>query len=352
MAVRRPWREGWRPVAGSLRLVTLRWLLFVVAALPGLAAGIGAIGESVANRPYFAAAADPLPLVPLARLMARLPGPVWATLALAAAVAWLGNLLLTAGAVAIFGAGRSGPPRVWRTVFGAGTHALWAYLRIALVALLLAIVGARILGAIGDRLIEHAVRDLWTLRAQLFIQLGRGVAILCWLTLVGVFAWWCRVIVVADRRRRVRRLWTVVPRLWWRHPVGALLIHFVLALAGLLAGAAVIVAWRQSPAGTPGWTLLWLAVLAGLSLLWHWRLRAGRLLWSDPGLIDLRAVPDRPWGLSGRLAARLRRRPRAEPPARAAPAGAAATPGPAGSAASPGPVDSAAFPDPADSAEA
>ena len=321
MAVKRPWREGLRPVPGSLRLVTLRWLLFIVAALPGLAVGVGAIGRTVANRPYFAEAPDPLPLVPLFRMLARIPGSVWGTLALAAVVAWLGNLLLTAGAVAIFGAPRGAAPRVWRTVFGAGTHALWAYLRIALTALLLALLGARGIAMIAERLQDHAVQALWTMRSRFFLELGRGLATLCWLTLVGVFAWWCRVIVVADQRRRVRRLSTVVPRLWLRRPVGALLLHFVLALAGLLAGAGVIFAWRQSAAGTLGWTALWLAVLAGLSLLWHWRLRAGRLLWSSPDLIDLRAVPDAPWGLMARWLGRLRRRPKRAAAARNPPAG-------------------------------
>jgi hypothetical protein len=149
-----------------------------------------------------------------------------------------------------------------------------------------------------------------------FLRLGRGLATICWLTLVGVFAWWCRVIVIADERRRVRRLWSVVPRLWLRRPVGALLAHFILALAALLGGAGVLFAWRQSPAGAVGWTLLWLVVLAGLSLLWHWRLRAGRLLWSSPDLIDLRTVPDAPWRLPSRLFGKLRRRrPVAAPPA-------------------------------------
>ena len=31
MAVKRPWRNGLRPVPGSARLVALRWLLFIAA---------------------------------------------------------------------------------------------------------------------------------------------------------------------------------------------------------------------------------------------------------------------------------------------------------------------------------
>ena len=319
MAVRRPWREAlrWRP--GSVRLMALRWLLFVVAALPVLAAGVGGIGDTLANRPYFAEAPDPLPLLPFFRMLGRMPGAVWGMLAVAAAAAWLGNLMLTAGAVAIFGAPSGGKPRVWRTVFRVGTHALWAYLRIALVALVLGLVGVRILAAIGDRLQDHAVQSLWTMHGRFLLQAARGLATVSWLTLVGVFAWWSRVIVVADQRRRVRRLCTVVPRLWKRRPVGALLLHFLLALGGLLASAAVVVAWRQSAAGGVGWAILWLAVLAALSWLWHWRLRAGRLLWSSPELLDLRAVPDAPWGLPSRLLARRRWRPSRRRPSAAEP---------------------------------
>ena len=314
MAVKRPWREGLRPVPGSLTLMALRWLLFIAAALPGLAAAIGGIPKNIANRPYFAEAPDPLPMLPLLRLIGRIPGSVWGALVLAAVVAWLGNLLLTAGAVAHFGMPHGSRPRVWRTVFEAGTYSLWAYLRIALIALLLAALGTVGIGMVAGRLAQHGQQELWTMQARFLLQVGRGLATLCWLTLVGVFAWWCRVIVVADERRRVRRLCTLVPRLWRRRPVGALALHFLLALGGLLASSGVLFAWRQSSANPLGWILLWLAVLGGMSFLWHWRLRAGRLLWSNPDLIDLRAVPDAPWRLPRRLLGRLWRRPRAEAP--------------------------------------
>lgn len=320
MVLKRPWIEGLRPVSGSLRLMSLRLLLFVLAALPGLARGIAGLTESLANRPYFADAPDPLPLLPLMRMLGRFPESLWGLLALTAVVAWLGNLLLTAGAVALFGTARDGRTQVWRTVFHTGTRSLWAYLRIALMALALAALGAALIGVIAGRLLEHGRVAMWTLHTQFVVQAARGLATLCWLTLVGVFAWWCRVIVVADERRRVRRLWGVVPRLWRRRPVAALLLHFLLALGGLSAGAAVLFAWRQSSAGALGWALLWLAVLAGSSFLWHWRLRAGRLLWSNPDLIDLRAVPDVPWKLPTKLFSKLRRRPRGTGPAAAEPA--------------------------------
>ena len=308
MAVKRPWRQGLRPVPGSYKLMALRWLLFVVAGLPALAVAMGGMGDGIADRPYFAEAPDPLPMAPLMRVMGRIPGVTWGLMVVGAVAAWLGNLMLTAGAVSLFGSARGGKPQVWRTLFAAGSRHLWSYLRIALFALVLAALGARLIGAVGEALQDHARQALWTLDTRYLLQLARGAVTACWLTLVGVFAWWCRVIVVADERRRVRRLWTVVPRLWKRRPWGALGAHFLLAIAALGVGSWVVFAWRQSPAGGMGWTLFWLVVLAGLSFLWHWRLRAGRLLWSSPELLDLRAGPDAPWRLPSRLFARLRRR--------------------------------------------
>jgi hypothetical protein len=308
--VKRPWRDGIRRVPGSTRLMVLRWLLFLAAALPGLVVSMGAISKAIASRPYFAEAPDPLPLIPLIRLLGLVPGSVWGMLALTAAVAWLGQLLLTAGAVALFGTAGDARPMVWRTIFTAGSHSLWAYLRIALTALVAGVLGARIIALLSSMLLELGQDALWTMRTQFYLQFGRALLTVCWLLLVGVFAWWCRVIIVADERRRVRRLWAVVPRLWWRRPLGALGSHFLLALTSLIAGPAVLVSWRQSPSGGGGWAALWLVVLAGLSFLWHWRLRAGRLLWSSPDLLDLRTVPDAPWGLMKRLTRRARNRRR------------------------------------------
>lgn len=314
MAVRRPWIEGLRPVPGSWTLMALRWLLFVAAALPSLAVALTVLGDGIGDRPYFADAPDPMPALTLVRLFEEAPGSVWGVMALAAVLAWLGNLLLTAGAVTLFGTASGDRPRVWRTVFAAGSRYLWVYLRIVLLALVLALLGARLVAFAAEHLGDYGARALWTMRARYLLVVGRVLATVGWLTLVGLFGWWCRVIVVADERRRVRRLLTVVPRLWWRRPLGALLLHYLLALAALAGGGAVLSGWRQSPGSGLGWGLLWLAVLAALSFVWHWRLRAGRLLWSSPDLLDLRTLPDAPWRLFGRLFGRLRRRPEPETP--------------------------------------
>lgn len=308
MAVSRPWRTGLRPVPGSIALMALRWLLFVVAGLPSLAVAISGIGARVGSHTYFTEAPDPMPMVPLSRMLEAIPASISGILLVTALLVWFGNLMLTAGAVAIFGRTGSSSPRTLATVLESGSRSLGAYLRIAFVSLFLALLGTRLITLLSGRIMDHAREALWTLDARFDVQLLRVLATVSWLTVVGVFAWWCRVLVVADDRRRIRRTWLLVLRLWWRRPLSALVSHFLLALGTLLAGSWILFAWRQSPAGYAGWALLWLALLVALAAIWHWRLRAGQLLWSSDRFTELRSVPDEPWHLQRRIWRRLRRR--------------------------------------------
>jgi hypothetical protein len=293
----------------------LRWLLWVFAALPGIAGARGALGESIANRPQFTEAPDPLPFLEFARLIAEIPGGVWATFALGVIIGWTGNLFLTAGAVDIVGRRDTGGVKVLRTVFDTGVRHLWVYVRIALFAVLFIGVGSRLLAVIFERLGEHGQLAGWSAETLVFnLGITRGLILLLWLTIVGVFALWSRVIVVADGRRYVRRLPSLVVRLWLRRPVGSLVVHLVLVFATLFASSGVLAGWRQSSARSTGWIVLWLGVLMAQALIWHWRIRASRLIWSASDLEDLRARPDAPWRLFRRIRERWRKRP-APPPA-------------------------------------
>ena len=142
----------------------------------------------------------------------------------------------------------------------------------------------------------------WT-GATLVIALPvvRTALLLAWAGVTGVCAMWCRVILVADGRRRVRRLWPVVPRLWWRSLLSGLVFHWMLSIASVLSGAMVLAAWRQSTGAGGLWFVVWQAVLLLQAFLWHWRLRACRLIWAANDLDDLRATPDEPWRLFHRL---------------------------------------------------
>jgi hypothetical protein len=225
-----------------------------------------------------------------------------------AGLAWLASLLLTAAAVEILARRREGRVRVWRTVLDTGSRFLWVYLRIALLSLVLIAIGGRVIGMIFERMGDHGQVAGWSARTLLWtLPIWRVALLLVWATLVGVLAWWCRVIAVADARRYLRRMPGPALRLLWRRPVQAWLAHVAASLASVILGGVVLLFWRQSPAGPTGWTALWLLVLLVQSFVWHWRLRAGRLVWDAEDQRDLRSRPDGPWHWPRRLVDRLRR---------------------------------------------
>jgi hypothetical protein len=309
MAVKQAWLQGLRPVAGSFRLIGLRWLLWILSALPGLVAASVALERSIAHRPYFIEAGDPLPFVPLAHLLRSLPGPLWGVLAAGAALAWFGNLLFTAGAVEVLDPNREGGVRVWRSIVDTGTRYLWVYLRVALLALVLLLIGGRVLSLIFEAIDDHGRLVGWPAKTMvLTLPVIRTLLFLCWASIVGALALWCRVLSVTGGRRYVRRLPALALRVWWRRPLQGLIFHVVLALTSLFIGTLVLLAWRQSSSATAGWVSLWLVVLFLQSFLWHWRLRVCRLVWTDARFDNARIVPDSPWHVLRRLAKRLRRR--------------------------------------------
>jgi hypothetical protein len=232
---------------------------------------------------------------------------VWGALTAGVVAAWVGNLFLTAGAVELLGGISETKVRVWRTVIETGTRSLWVFLRLAVLGAMLIFGGAKLLGVFFDRLIDHGAAAGWT--GHLLVRdlaLAHGMLLLTWATLVGVMIWWCKVIAVADDRRLIRRLPPMVLRLWWRRPLQGLVFHVVLSVVTVFTSAAVLFTWRQSAAGVGGWIVLWLVVLGFLAFVWHWRLRACRLVWAAADLQDLREQPDEPWHLPRRLWRRLR----------------------------------------------
>ncbi len=313
--MRTAWLEGVKPVAGSARLILSRWLLWIVTALPGVMAGIAGIGEGAGRQPYFTEAPRPFPLIELFRFLGRLPGGMWGLLFAGAALAWLGNLMLTAGAVEILRARSGDRVRVWRAAFDAGAARLLPYLRVAVLALLWLVILGALVDQGFDRLRDHARLAGWTGKAAVWDLRAARLGLLLLLgSTVGAGAMWCRVIVAADGRRHVRRLNTLVPRLWLRRPLQGLVLQVLLALASLLVGALVLFGWRQSGAGaTWPWVAVWLIVLLAQSWVWHWRLRICCLIWDDPGLDRLRSTPDEPWHVFRKLS-RLARRKRRPPP--------------------------------------
>lgn len=328
MAVSGPAVDALRGAPGSARLVLTRWLLAIAAAAPGLLAARGALEGSAGRQPWFADAPDPLPIRQLTALLRDL-GPAVPVLAAGVVVAWLAQLLLTAAAVEVFDPRRpSAPVRLWRRTFDTGTRYLWPYLRVTLAALVLLAVGARLVGVVFEALRDRGELAGWSAQTIVFtLPALRLACLVAWAGLVGLLAWWARVIVVSGDRRRIRRVLPMALRAWWRWPVQGVLLHLAVGAATLAVGAGVLGLWRQSPGHGVGWFVAWIGVLLAQAYLWHWRLLTLSLIWGSADLDDVRATPDEPWRVVRRLAARLGRvrRRTAAPPVDSAHDGAASS---------------------------
>ncbi len=289
---------------GSLRLLVWRVLLLVVAGLPVAAVASGALEKSLAVQPYFADAAKPLPLVHLIRFCSEAPGSIWGALFAGVIIAWLGHQMLTAGALEVL---RPEPPKrvkVWRAIFAATAAHLWPLIRIVVVAAVVAGVGAGLLKWAGGKIGDHGRVADWTAQTVgLVLPSIRLLLTLVWFSVVGAFAHWCRVLTVADGRRRVRRTVLLVFRIWWRRPLQGPLFYVGTCLLNVALGAVVLAAWRQASGGVAMWAVLWAVTVLLQAFIWHWTLRAARLLYAQPALADIVAREDSAWGVVGWLKA-------------------------------------------------
>ena len=300
--------EALRPVRGSLRLIATRWVLAVLAALPGIFAARAVLDESAGRQPWFAMAPDPLPLPQMLEILGKL-GPAVPVLMAGVVVAWLVQLLVTAAAVEVLDPRRApGPVRLWRGTIDTGTRFLWVYLRISLCAVVLLVAWARIVGLVFEKLADRAEVSGWTGTTIIYgLGISRLGLLLAGAGVIGLFAWWSRVIAVCDARRHVRRLATMVIRVCWRRVFQGLILPCVVGALSVLVAAAVLFAWRQSPGTATAWFVFWLGLLLVQAYLWHWRLRTLCLIWGSTGLDDVRATADEPWHVFRRMWRRLRR---------------------------------------------
>jgi hypothetical protein len=281
MAVSFAWLAALLPVRGSLRLVVIRWLVSILAALPAVVVAFESLRECVARQPWFTEAPVPFPLAEQLAFLARIPGALWAALAASALLGFVGHLVVTAGALEVLD-----PARVRRgvltTLLEAGSRYLWVFLRIALIAGICLVLGQRLLGLVFERLCDYGELHDWTDETvRIWLRGARFGLMLLGATLIGVMAWWLRVVVVAtDRLSAVGALGGAL-RMGRRHPFQAICFQALLSLVALGVGGAVLVLWRQAATGHVQWAALWLAALFVQAVLWHWRLRASLILWKS-----------------------------------------------------------------------
>jgi hypothetical protein len=282
--------------------------MLVLSSLPALVAGLSGV-SGPARRPYYTAVDGPLPLAHLIRLFRELPGSIAGALAAGVVLSILGDQMVTGAALAMFDPGRPREPkvRVFAALFRDGLTHLWAFLRVIGLSLVLWGIGLGLVRFVLHRLEITAYRSGWSGETALVKLTLLGVLLaLVWMASVGAWTFWCRLITVADGRRRVRRTGLLVGRVFWRHPLRSWGVFTALTLATTLASGAVLVAWRRaepsSGGGVLGWALSWLGMLFLQSFAWLWLLRAGRLLYASAGLADVRSRPDESFKLFSKLA--------------------------------------------------
>ena len=273
-----------RPARGSLRVTLARWLLWIGAPLAGAAYARRALESTVAREPYFTGASAALDIAQLLEFARRLR-PALLVLVAGAALSWIALQFLTAGALLRLERGKPERLSLWRALWDGGSRALLPYLRVALVAGVSSGLGAvalaRAFGALG----EHGEAAGWTGKTLVRdLPLARALLTLLWVSFVGVFAFWLRVLLVRERRPRVRvAAWRAL-RLCAHRPLAALAFHWGVGAGTLAAQGAVLLAWQESARAAPSspWLALWLAVLLASAYAWQWRLRAAlRLVRSD-----------------------------------------------------------------------
>jgi len=274
-----------RPVAGTWRVILSRWALYVVAMLPGLLAMKRHLEQTVGLRPWFQDVEMPLDMLSLKFVAAELSGGM-SLLMLGAFIVWVLQLVWLAGAAQILDTSKNYLPR---KIFGNGWSYLGRFVRIAVFSILAIIAFHLALKFLFGSLATRAELEDWSVEKSFFdLNLWRAVITFTALTLVGTFAFWARVITVADSRRKLRRLPLLLLRLFARRPVSALIFQFAAITVVLFVQAVALWSWRQSGGGL-AWLVLWAVLLLVASWIWQLRIRAALIIWQRE---DLRVVRD------------------------------------------------------------
>jgi hypothetical protein len=199
----------------TLRVILIRWFIYVFAALPGLMALRGQLDEAVGKRPWFQDAEMPLDMLNVTLVAAELSDGA-GLLMLCALLAWFLQLIWLAGAVRVLD-----PNAESRKVLASGRPFLWRYLRIAFFALLAILVVHVGTKAVFESLATSAELQGKPLDVSIFdLNMWRGAILFFLFTLIGVFVFWARVITAATDEHKLRRVPRKILRVFRRH-IGA-----------------------------------------------------------------------------------------------------------------------------------
>jgi hypothetical protein len=315
-----PFLGALRPTRGTLGVVAWRWVFALVTSLPGVIMAVSGVAREAARRPYYTEVNGRLPLYHFQRLIEELTGVLGPAVLVSVLLAVLADQFLTAGAIALADPARPEEDRrgALSTMAREGLVYLYPFLRTVLLGGLLIALGAGVLVRIAERLGTASMRAGNTLLTTAFrLPLATALLTILWFATVGAWVLWCRLVTVADGRRKVRRTGLVVLGVWRRRPVRALVLPVLLTLLGALLPGVIPIAWRMAAPATGGavlgWAVAWLVTLFAQAFVWAWVIRAARLVYASPEFDALRSSPDAPFG----LLARLQRLVRKDRPARA-----------------------------------
>ena len=267
-----------KPTHGTLRVVASRWLLYMLAVLPGMWSLSSHLNEVIGKRPWFHDLQPPLETLSARFVMANL-GDGLALLGAGVAVIWLLQLVWLGGSARVLD---PRTPGVYKKVFANGWQFLARFIRIAIIAVIVTLVLQLIISKIFGALSARAETQPWSFYASyITLNLWRVATMFIVLTLVGIIVFWMRMIAYDEDRHDTRRLPWQALKLVARRPLGALFGQFLIVCAVLGVQAMALLCWRQSPNGG-----LWLGAWAMLQLLtayvWQFRIRMALAILSRP----------------------------------------------------------------------
>ncbi|MGI9271599.1 MAG: hypothetical protein ACR2QT_07485 [Woeseiaceae bacterium] len=266
-----------KPTSGTWRVVAARWLLYMLAMLPGTISLTRHLDETIGMRPWFHDLQPPLEILSFKFVVAELGDGV-GLLLVGVFVIWLLQLVWLGGSIRVLDQ-RS--PGVNKKVFSSGWQYLARFLRIAVFAVVATVLLQLVIRKIFGSLSARAETNAWAVYdSYIALNLWKVSVMFVFLTLIGVIAFWSRVIAVTADRSDTRRLPWQALKVMARHPVSGLVGQFLFVCAVLGVQAVALWCWRKSPNGglwLGGWALLQLLT----AYVWQMRIRAAlKLSWN------------------------------------------------------------------------
>lgn len=287
-------RAGFFFGPGSLRLCLLRLGILVGLSVPGFLLARAGLTDGPGSLPRLAHEPNALTIHGLRTVLEATPIGFLALSGFCMVAFWLAQQLLNATAVTAFDpqAPTDQRPRVWQSLWSTSWGWVLPFTRITLLTGAMAIVGLAALGLLSVYLLDRAELGGW-LGVTRFYHLPAVVVLMAWVWLetVGTLGLWCRVIMVSDGHRRLRRVVLAGVRALWRAPGRGLAFGLALRLVVHGLGAVLLVVETPGRGQSAPW--FWWSVLLLLQMwVWHWRTKAARRLYHEPAFEGLHQASD------------------------------------------------------------